>query len=186
MKIINKIKAFFNLNGVEQEMELSGADVKKKGVFLHPLNDPNHIFFVKSKTVDIIINRDAEICEDDIIIIDKENVKKNRLLDDANFDKNNSDKRSNSRSPSYTRFMPLKKRFSVMLYQDEYDTLIKNITDYGYKKAEFFLACVKAAKKQSFDATYKKYTDEHKKRYKADLAEAKKAQADIELSKNNS
>lgn len=186
MKIINKIKAFFNFKGAAQEMELSEAEVKKDGVFLRSLDDPNHIFFVKSNTVDIFINRDTEICEDDIIILDKEHDKKEHLSGDQNIDKNNLDKRLNSRSPSYARFMPLKKRFSVMLYQDEYDMLIKNITDYGYKKAEFFLACIKAAKKQSFDATYKKYTDEHKKRYKADLAEAKKAQADIELSQNNS
>ena len=63
-----------------------------------------------------------------------------------------------------------------MLYQDEYDTLMENITQHGYKKAEYFLACMNSAKKQSFESTYKKYHEDHIKRHKADLAEAKRTQ----------
>ena len=58
-----------------------------------------------------------------------------------------------------------------MLYQDEYDTLMKNITQHGYKKAEYFLACMNSTKKQSFESTYKKLHEDHIKRHKADLAE---------------
>ena len=54
----------------------------------------------------------------------------------------------------------------VSLYPDEYEVLIENINANGYKRAEYLLACVNSAKKASFDAMYKKYTVEHKERYK--------------------
>ena len=53
---------------------------------------------------------------------------------------------------------------------------MKNITQHGYKKAEYFLDCMNFAKKQSFESTYKKYHEDHIKRHKADLAEAKRTQ----------
>ena len=175
MKIINRIKAFFNFKGESQEMKLSGAEVRSKGVFLHPIDDPEHIFFVKSNSVDIFINNNEEISEEDVTILDKETVKKINMDRDKKAEDITGYETPILRPLSYTRYMPSKKRFSIMLYQDEYDTLMKNITEHGYKKAEYFLACMNSAKKQSFESTYKKYHEDHIKRHKADLAEAKRA-----------
>lgn len=182
MKIINKIRAFFTFKGEKQEMELSAAEVKENGVFLHPVDDPKHTFFVKSNSVDIFINPDREISENDIFTVDKETVKKSGTNDN---NMKEGETYINIRPLALSKFMPAKRRFSVMLYQDEYDTLIKNITENGYKKAEYFLACMTSAKKQNFDATYKKYTTEHKQRYKNDMNEAKRAQAEDYIARKN-
>ena len=60
--------------------------------------------------------------------------------------------------------MPPKKRFSVLLYPDEYEMLLQNTQEKGYKKTEYFLACMTAAKKQSMEAVCKRYAAEHKER----------------------
>ena len=69
-----------------------------------------------------------------------------------------------------------KKRFSVMLYQDEYDMLIKRISENGYRRNEYFLACMTSAKKQSMESAYKRYTNEHSARRKKEIEEAKREQ----------
>lgn len=187
MSIINKIRAFFTFKGEEKEMELSSAEVNPKGVFLHPIDDPKHIFFVKSESVDIFINPDAEISEEDITTVDKETIPTPPSADNSNIiskpeftpDADNSDEKyAHIRPLALSKFMPSKKRFSVLLYPDEYDMLIKHINDNGYKKAEYFMACITSAKKQSMEATYKKYTRDHKQRHRSDLNEAKRAQAE--------
>lgn len=175
MKILKKIIAYFNFKGEKQQMELSGAEVRSKGVFLHPVDDPKHVFFVKSNSVDIIINNDEELSEEDVSVIDKEIIQKcNR--EGGETSSVLSGEQSATRPLSKAKYISSKKRFSIMLYQDEYDNLMQNIAQNGYKRAEFFLACVHSAKKQSFDSIYKKYTDEHKKRYKSDLTKVKKMQ----------
>ena len=54
-----------------------------------------------------------------------------------------------------------KKRVVFMLYPDEYNMVMENMQSNGYKKNEYFLACVASAKKQSMDAVYKKYVKSH-------------------------
>ncbi|MBQ8575237.1 MAG: hypothetical protein IJ447_04215 [Clostridia bacterium] len=187
MSIVNKIRAFFTYKGEGKEMELSSAEVRPNGVFFHPINDPKRMFFVKSESVDIFINPDTEILEEDIMEIDKETIPTSPSTDNSNIipkpgftqdaDKP-GEKYGNIRPLALSKFMPSKKRFSVLLYPDEYDMLIKHINDNGYKKAEYFMVCMTSAKKQSMDATYKKYTQEHKQRHRSDLNEAKRAQAE--------
>lgn len=179
MKLINKIKAFFTFKGEKQEMELSAAEVKSKGVFLHPVDDPAHTFFVKSSSVDIIINQNDEVLEDNITIFDRKNINGLQMEQEI---REGFLKELKEESPAEARIvpvtttyiMPKKRRFSVLLYQDEYDELMSNISSHGYKRTEFFLACVNSVKKQSFETNYKKYTSEHQKRYKAERADAEK------------
>ena len=71
--------------------------------------------------------------------------------------------------------MPKKKIVSISLYEDEYDMLMDNINANGYQKTEYLLACVSAAKKNSLDATYRRYTEEHKERRTADRHAARLA-----------
>ena len=82
---------------------------------------------------------------------------------------NNSTRKRSVISPMFA-----KKRFSVMLYADEYDMLTEQIKKHGYKRAEYFMACVTSAKKQSFDSLYKKYASNHKERQKSEQEELKR------------
>lgn len=175
MKIVNKIKAFFKFKAEPQEIELSGAEIRNKGVFLHPIDDPKHVFFVKSNLVDIFINNNEELREEDITILDKEIVNGNDTEGGENTENITVEKRTVTRPLSYAHYMPSKKRFTIMLYQDEYDMLMDNINKHGYKKAEYFLACVHAAKKQSWDKEYKNIATTHKERYKNDKLNAQQA-----------
>ena len=185
MKFLKKIKAIFNFNGKKEELEVVSAEVNQKGVFLHPTEDSDHTFWIKSKSVDIIINPDNEITEADIEIIDNERV--------INIKENDSDDKAKVpgeepviRPLALTKFLPSKRRFTVMLYQDEYDTLMNSITANGYKKTEYFLACMTSAKKKSMESLYTHYTAEHKKRRSSDIRYAKQMQAeDFNSRKNN-
>lgn len=80
------------------------------------------------------------------------------------------DKSTNIRQNEHTHPLILarksfvKKRFSIMLYPEEYDALMENIKTNGYRKTEYFLACVNAAKKQNMNSLYNRYLSDHKKR----------------------
>ncbi len=58
MNILKRIIAFFTYNGEETEMEVTSAEIKENGVFLHPTDDPAHTLFVNSNSVDIFINNE--------------------------------------------------------------------------------------------------------------------------------
>jgi len=77
--------------------------------------------------------------------------------------------------------MPIMKRVSFSLYEDEYEMLMSHLKNNRYRKTEFLLACVSATKKNSLDATYRRYTIEHKERRKADREAAILAQQQARL-----
>lgn len=178
MNLITKITAFFTIKGKKEKMELEAAEVNREGVILYPISDLEHSLFVKTEDVEIHINPLSDLSEDDILVIDKAKKKDKKEVDKKkNKDPVYPDLRYvRPRALSY--FMPSKKRFSVMLYPDEYDMLMKTIQENDYKKVEYFLACMTSAKKQSLASEYKQYTLNHAKRYKTDLSEAKRAQAE--------
>lgn len=59
---------------------------------------------------------------------------------------------------------PHMKKVTFTLYQDEYELLMNNIKDNGYKKTEFLLACVTSAKKKSMESTYRKWENSRHER----------------------
>ncbi|MBQ9780856.1 MAG: hypothetical protein IJW00_07905 [Clostridia bacterium] len=63
-----------------------------------------------------------------------------------------------------------------MLYPDEHERITRLIKENGYRKVEYFLACVESVKKTSMEANYKRFTEDRAQRYQADLAQAKRAQ----------
>ena len=69
--IFAKIKAFFNFKGKEIKMNLSSAEVNQEKVFLHPVDDPDHTYYMKTKSVHIFIDPEEELQEDDITIINR-------------------------------------------------------------------------------------------------------------------
>lgn len=73
MKLFSKIKAFFSILGEKAEMEVSAAEVKQGRVFLHPVDDPDNTYCIKTTAVDIIINPHSDIREEDILIVPRTN-----------------------------------------------------------------------------------------------------------------
>jgi hypothetical protein len=69
-KMLRKIKALFNFKGELKEMVVDHAEIKKDCVYLHPADDPDHTFRIKTESVDILINPDGEVSEDDIFMMD--------------------------------------------------------------------------------------------------------------------
>lgn len=204
MKLIAKIRALFTMKGKHHELELASAEVCQNGVILHPAEDPTRKYFVKADEVDIIIKPGAEITEDDILIrghVVNENPgepvceipadEQRPPEPDPRFEDippeeppvggEETPRRFTPHAPANEYVVgggwkkPKKKSFTVMLYPDEYDKLVQVITEKGYKKVEYILACVESAKKTSMEANYKRFTEERARRRKAEAQEAKKA-----------
>ena len=187
MNIIQKITAFFTIEGKQEQMKLVAAEINREGVILHPVEDTEHSFLVKTNEVDILLNNNKELSEEDIVVLDNTKLRSRStnppmqikpIMDNNVPIEEMSGIGRNIQPRSLSFFMASKKRFSVMLYPDEYDMLMKTIKDNGYKKVEYFLACMTSAKKQGFASAYKKYTMAHEKRHKTDLSEAKRSQAE--------
>lgn len=176
MNIIKKIFAYFTIKGEKKQMELSAAEIRQKGAFLHPVADPEHTFYVNFDSVEIILNPEGELQEDNIRVVDKKTV--TREQNEISRIIKSSTTRRKYGPFSEASYMPEKRRFSIMVYQDEYDMLMEAIVNKGYKKAEYFLACVTAAKKQSWEKEYKNITTSHKERYKNDKLAAQQAVAE--------
>ena len=187
MKNLNKIKALFRFRGEPAELEVSKAEIRKGKVFLHPVDDPTRVVCIKSSAVDIVINPHADLRERDVQIIDLVKHKQDAVAEEkASLEKNKKQKKpEDGHAPTgngdtlerkpLSCFMPKKKIVSISLYEDEYDMLMDNINANGYQKTEYLLACVSAAKKNSLDATYRRYTEEHKERRTADRHAARLA-----------
>lgn len=64
-------------------------------------------------------------------------------------------------------YQPPKMRTVTMrLYPEEYEFLMSALDEKGYKKTEYLLACVAAAKKKSFETNYQKYYAQRMQRRK--------------------
>ena len=204
MKLMSKIRALFTMKGKQHELELASAEVRQNGVYLHPAEDPTRKYFVKVDEVDIIIKPGAEISEDDFYVLERtvnadpgEPSQENKAAEDPTseskpafeFANHNEDPQGESEAPrrfinreSFNEYVtgpgwkkPKKKSFTLMLYPDEHERLMRLIKDNGYKKVEYILACIEAAKKTSMEANYKRFTEDHARRRKEEAQEAKKA-----------
>lgn len=175
MKLMQKIKAFFRINGQGAELEVSSAEIKQGKVFLHPANDSARTVCIRTQAVDIIINPSSELQEDDIEIFDTPTKKTPPTVEApepprpriTNAASNVTSQQHNAPDTLLPNYMPQMKRVSFSLYPDEYEMLMSQLKNNGYRKTEFLLACISAAKKNSMEATYRKYTAEHKERRKA-------------------
>ena len=192
MEILKKIRAFFHLQGRQVEMTLEAAEIRGNKVFLHPADDPEHTVCVKACAVDLYINPLAETPDEDVSMIDH----KKRRTDRQDVPLTDGMKSKAQKGPSkaeptekssqntyepvdvdYKQFMPKMRTVSMRLYQEEYEMLMENIQVNGYKKTEYLLACVAAAKKKSMQTEYQKYYTEHQQRRK-EAREAAKARAE--------
>lgn len=179
MKILSKIKAFFRFQNQDAELEVSAAEIKNGKVFLHPKEDKSRIYCVKSDNVDIFISPRTNICEDDVEIIEFQNRNITKQAQDPAPKKSENRDDSGERERKWIKnqlasHTPVMKTVQLRLYPDEYEMLMTQIQENGYKKTEFLLACVSAAKKHSMEANYKKYDILHQQR-RAESRRAAKA-----------
>lgn len=201
MKILAKIRALFNLGGELAEMELSSAEIRRDKIFLHPSNGSIRTFCVNASSVDILINPESALMEDDMLVLETEETTGGNLQDNEPQQESIDVDVTGSQHPSSiapepfspseptpehtspseathtTRTVMSKmKVVTFRLYPEEYDMLMTNIQTNGYRKTEYLLACIAAAKKNSLEATYKRYFAAHKERRRIERAAAKKAE----------
>ena len=176
MKFLNKIKAFFCKENEPVEMDIIAAEIKEGKAFLHPKDDPKATYLIRSDDIRISLSEGRSIRDYDILSV----MPKTKTTDDAaresanksaqkvvgqkdlqNSEKQNSDsKHSENDIPGFERYK--KRVFSVSLYPDEYDSLIDSMKEYGYKRADFLLACVQTARKPSIEKAHKQIVKTHK------------------------
>ena len=170
MKFFTKIKAFFRYKDNDAEIEVSSAEIRRGKVFLHPVDDKDHVICIKTSAVDILINANEDISEDGVEIIDAKKHAAREAQERPAPEKKPILPRTGSgrAGNSYGYDRPQMRKVSFSLYPDEYETLMDTINANGYRKTEFLLACVSAAKKNSMDANYQKYLNDHKARRAAD------------------
>ena len=179
MKIQSKIKAFFRYRDEDAEMDVSAAEIRNGRVWLHPANDKDHVYCIRSNTVDIIISPTENIQEEDVEVRNSkkpdEHTSSEPKLHNQDKAKNTSTRPTHDREPVFS-YMPKMKKITFTLYPDEYEMLMSNIKENGYRKTEFLLACVSAAKKNSMESSYRKYENLHKERRSAYREAARMAQ----------
>lgn len=168
MKFINRIKAFFRKNNEPVELDLHAAEIKEGKAFLHTKGDEPVTYLVRASDIEIRLNKDASLSELDILTI-KRKVPAEKQKTLAQKDTEKKDKKSQNTTDSpykngviYADDRFRKRTFSMTVYQEEYDMLMESIKEYGYKRADFVLACVNTASKGSMEKAHKKIIKNHK------------------------
>lgn len=190
MKLLSKIKAFFQYRGQQAELDASAAEIKNGRVYLHPKDNPSKVYCIRSNTVDILISPRENICEEDLEILEIKKPESAASSGETQIDPTPAPstaeaEQSSTQSKASIRPRPLNafyqpmKRITFTMYPEEYDMFMSSMQKDGFKKkTEFFLACVSSAKKNSMQANYQKYAAEHKARRIADRQAARQAQAE--------
>ena len=168
MKFMNRIKAFFRKNNEHVELDLRAAEIKEGKAFLHTKGDEPVTYLVRASDIEIRLNKDASLSELDILTIKSktpaENQKAPEQKDSAKKDNKipNANDSASKNNVIYADDRFRKRTFSMTVYQEEYDMLMENIKEYGYKRADFVLACVNTASKGSMEKAHKKIVKSHK------------------------
>ena len=192
MKIINKIKAFFFHQEEPVELDLIAAEIKEGKAFLHPRGEENVTYLIRSDDIEITLSKGRSLSPKDIFKTEpkQKEPKKDAKKEDKKDPKQPSmkDPKSNRKSvppmettqaaiDEFDRFK--KKKFVVSLYPDEYDTIMSSMKEYGYKRADFVLACVNSATKGTMEKAHKKIVKSHNEIRKEQQAFYAKQQSDI-------
>lgn len=169
MKIRNILKAFFFRKEEPVELDLSAAEIREGKAFLHPKNEEGVTYLVRSNDIEISLSKGLSLSSENIIKIEPKSKKKNP--EDADKKKhvqknskgNQIDGNGTSSSPvADNEFDKFKKRkFVVSLYPDEYDSVMASMKEYGYRRADFLLACVNTATKGTMEREHKKIVKAH-------------------------
>lgn len=160
MKIIKKLKALFFKDDQPIALDLAAAEIKEGRAFLHPKEDRDATYLVKSNDIEIRLGKGKSLTDNDILVIKKRK---------QNEDRNNKEKSKAPKAPNPPKAKPddpgtivydlsrfKKKTFSVSLYPEEYDSLMDTISKYGYKRSEFILASAHTATQGTMARAQKK------------------------------
>ena len=174
MKIINKIKAFFFHQEEPVELDLIAAEIKEGKAFLHPRGEENVTYLIRSDDIEITLSKGRSLNPKDIL---KTKPKSKEPEKDAKKEDKKDPKQPSTKDlkSDRTSIPPLettqaatdefdrfkKKKFVVSLYPDEYDSIMSSMKEYGYKRADFVLACVNSAAKGTMEKAHKKIIKSH-------------------------
>lgn len=182
MKLLKKIKAFFTHENEPVELDLAAAEIKEGKAYLHPKGEESVTYLVRSNDIEIHLSNGRSLSPKDIVKIAPKSPK------EPTPPKTGKDKEKvpslpprKPREPivvqktapnEFDRF--IKKTFTVSLYQEDYDTLMASMKGYGYKRADFVMACVNSASRTTMERAHKKIqkvNEERKKEQDALIAQ---------------
>ena len=164
MKIISKIKAFFIHHDKPVELDLVAAEIREGKAFLHPRGEKDVTYLVRSDEIEITLSKGRSLTKMDIF---KFGPKEKTATKDSNHAENEKSKQTSAQHKhsksveetvqtdenEFDRFK--KRKFVVSLYPEEYDAIMKSMKEYGYKCADFVMACVNTASKGSMEKAHK-------------------------------
>lgn len=166
MKIINKIKAFFFHQEEPVELDLIAAEIKEGKAFLHPRGEENVTYLIRSNDIEITLSKGRSLNPKDILKTKPKSKEPEKDAKQPSTKDPKSDRTSipplettQAATDEFDRFK--KKKFVVSLYPDEYDAIMSSMKEYGYKRADFVLACVNSAAKGTMEKAHKKIVKSH-------------------------
>ena len=174
MRIINKIKAFFTHYDEPAELDLVAAEIREGKAFLHPRGEENVTYLVRSDDIEIILSKGRSLTKKDIFKVGpkEKNEPKDLQQSGKKEPKQPSEQSNNIDKPErppiettqtteeeFDRFK--KRKFVVSLYPEEYDPVMASMKEYGYKRADFVMACVNTASKGTIEKAHKKIVKSH-------------------------
>ena len=170
MKLINRIKAFFTKEDKSVELDLTAAEIREGRAYLHVKGDTT-TYLVKSRDIKILLNGDTPLSNEDVIQI--ENKEKQVKIKQENKTTDSAIHRTatGERKHESVEIDPFKKRtITFSLYPQEYEHFMLSMQEYGYKKTEYFLACVETATRGTMERAHKRIVKSHQQ-----ILRAKKA-----------
>ena len=188
MKIINKIKAFFRKNEEPVELDLVAAEIREGRAYLHTRGEDRVTYMVRANDIEIRLNKDANVEETNIMIFKRRNKATDKKIQEA-IKKQEQQNKQTANTDSATadsrrevinldRFK--KRKFTISVYPEEYETIKSTMKEYGYKQADFVLACISTATKGSMEKAHKEIVKSHRELVLEQQALALKRAAEAE------
>ena len=162
MRIIKKLKALFFKDEKPISLDITAAEIKEGRAFLHPKDDPNLTYRVRSDDIEIRLSKDKSLTDTDIVVIKKHkkeetpSQKQQGKVPNQNTDENKNRTLDKAETIVYDLNRFKQKTFSVSLYPEEYDILMERIQKYSYKRSEFILASAQTATQGTMAKAQKK------------------------------
>jgi len=174
MKIMKRIRAFFTHQEEQVELDLIAAEIKEGKAFLHPRGEEHVTYLVRSDDIEITLSKGRSLGPKDIFRMgpkpknpekekkeeEKKPQKQPPIKDPKGGNKKPVSKEITQTEPGeFDKFK--KKKFVVSLYPEEYDAIMASMKEYGYKRADFVMACVNTATKGTMEKAHKKIVRSH-------------------------
>ena len=171
MNIINRIKAFFSHNNSPVELDLHAAEIREGRAYLHP-KEGNVTYLVKSDDISIFLNHGVSLTNEDIIKFEKGHEKPEEAQKEKTPKEKTPKEKVSAPETKETSAHPVqshefdqyKKRILTMtLYESEYEAIMLNAKQYGFKRADYILACINSAPQKKMQKEHEKIVKNHNK-----------------------